>query len=127
MSLAPPAADPTDEVVAALERWYRAEARAVLERRVAHYGERMAATPFAVLVRSQKHLWGSCSSDGVLRFNWRLVMAPSKMVDYVVVHEFCHLRHPHHQKPFWDAVGAIIPDYRERRAALRKEGDNYRL
>jgi predicted metal-dependent hydrolase len=126
VALAPSKEPPTAAVATVLERWYRDAARDVLERRVAHFAERVAA-PSSVLIRSQKHLWGSCSSDGVLRFNWRLVMAPLDVVDYVVVHELCHLRHPHHQKPFWDAVSSIMPVYRARRATLRGEGDNYRL
>jgi len=114
-------------VVAALERWYRAQAEADLQTRVALYQPLVKAAPASVLIRAQKHLWGSCSPGGVLRFNWRLVMAPPGVVDYVVVHELCHLRHPHHQTPFWDAVGTILPDYRARRAQLRREGDSYRL
>jgi predicted metal-dependent hydrolase len=127
VALGHPRSDLKDQIVVTLERWYRGEAQHELEKRVGRYAELAGAAPVSVLVRSQKHLWGSCSSDGVLRFNWRLIMAPPEIVDYVVVHELCHLRHPHHQKPFWDAVGAIIPDFQARRAALRREGDSYRL
>jgi predicted metal-dependent hydrolase len=127
VSLPDPRSNVGDHIVGALERWYRAAAADEIERRVARYGPAAGAAPSAILIRSQKHLWGSCSSDGVLRFNWRLIMAPSEVVDYVVVHELCHLQHPHHQRPFWDAVAAIMPDFRARRAALRREGDSYRL
>jgi len=122
-----PEPDRRSAVVAALERWFRAEAEPDFLSRVALYAPQVEAAPASVLVRAQKHLWGSCSPSGVLRFNWRLIMAPPAIVDYVVVHELCHLRHPHHQKPFWDAVGAILPDYRARRAQLRRDGDGYRL
>ena len=114
-------------VVAVLERWYREQADAELRARVGRFAAAMALTPPGVLVRAQRHLWGSCSPRGVVRFNWRLIMAPGGIVDYVVVHELCHLRHPHHQKSFWDAVGAVLPDYRFRRAELRRDGDSYRL
>ena len=110
-----------------LETWYRAEAVAHLRSRVGHFAPIVQSTPASVVVRSQKHLWGSCSSDGVLRFNWRLVMAPPPVIDYVVVHELCHIKHPHHQKPFWDAVAAVLPDYRSHRLQLRREGDAYCL
>jgi predicted metal-dependent hydrolase len=120
-------ADRRSAVIAALECWYRSEAEAELRRRVAHYTPLVHAPPVTIKIGSQKHLWGSCSPKGALRFNWRLIMAPPPVVDYVVVHELCHLRHPHHQKPFWDAVGAVLPDYRERRAQLRRDGDSYRL
>lgn len=119
--------DRRSAIMAALERWYRAEAEADFEGRVARYASLVEAAPPSVVVRAQKHLWGSCSPSGVLRFNWRLIMAPPALVDYVVVHELCHLRHPHHQKPFWDAVAAILPDYQARRAELRRDGDSYRL
>ncbi len=114
-------------VVEVLEHWYRVQAEAHLTRRAADYGAVLDLSPTRVFIRSQKHLWGSCSSNGVLRFNWRLVMAPPTLVDYVVVHELCHLRHPHHQRPFWEAVGAVLPDYRASRAELRRDGDSYRL
>ena len=114
-------------VVGALERWYRGEAEAELRARVSRYASMMEVAPPSVLVRSQKHLWGSCSPRGVLRFNWKLIMAPPTVVDYVVVHELCHLRHPHHQKPFWDAVAGVLPDYRARRAELRRDGGSYTL
>jgi len=114
-------------VVAALERWYHGQAESELRTRVGRFATVMGIAPPAVLIRSQKHLWGSCSPRGVMRFNWRLIMAPPHLVDYVVVHELCHVRHPHHQKPFWDAVQAVLPDYRARRAELRRDGHNYRL
>ena len=114
-------------VLAALEAWYRARAEVELRERVGRYA-RLAALPAPpVLVRRQVRRWGSCSASGVLRFNWRLMLAPPEVVDYVVVHELCHLRHPHHQKPFWDAVEALMPAYREQRARLLREGATYRL
>jgi predicted metal-dependent hydrolase len=123
----PPADEQRSAVVAALERWYRAEAEADFRDRVGRYASAMDLPVPTVRVRSQKHLWGSCSAGGTLRFNWKLVMAPPTLIDYVVVHELGHLRHPHHQKPFWDAVGLVLPDYKERRAQLRRDGDTYRL
>lgn len=114
-------------VATALEAWYRVQADVDLCERVARYAG-MAGLPVPpVLVRAQVRRWGSCSASGVLRFNWRLIMAPPEVVDYVVVHELCHLRHPHHQKPFWEAVAALMPDYHSRRARLLREGATYRL
>ena len=114
-------------VATALEAWYRVQAEVDLCERVARYAG-MAGLPVPpVLVRAQVRRWGSCSASGVLRFNWRLIMAPPEVVDYVVVHELCHLRHPHHQKPFWEAVAALMPDYHSQRARLLREGATYRL
>lgn len=116
-----------EAVEAALERWYRARAARAIRSRVAHYAAATGDRPKDVVIRSQERRWGSCSSDGTLRFNWRIIMAPLPVVDYVVVHELCHLHHPHHQRAFWDAVAAVMPDYQAARAQLRREGARYRL
>jgi hypothetical protein len=76
----------------------------------------------AVLVREQKKRWGSCDAGGVLRINWRIVQAPIPLIEYVLVHELCHLRHREHGPAFWAEVGRRMPDYEERRARLRKLG-----
>lgn len=111
----------------AVEWWYRQEAERRLRERIAHFAPRLGVAPRAVLIRAQRRRWGSCSATGVLRFNWRIMMAPPDVVDYVVVHELCHLAHPHHQASFWAAVASALPDYRERKKALRAEGPTYTL
>ncbi len=115
-------------VRAALERWYRERAEVKLHERVALYAAKLGLGPSAVVVRDQTKRWGSCSTDGVLRFNWRIVMAPMSLVDYVVVHELCHLTglRPHDTR-FWVAVSVVMPDYELRRGLLRREGGRYRL
>jgi predicted metal-dependent hydrolase len=70
---------------------------------------------------------GSCSNRGSLNFNWRLMMAPAEVVDYVVVHELCHLLHPNHSKNFWNQVSAVLPDYRARQDWLKKNGVRLRF
>ncbi len=115
------------EVAAMVEQWYRWSAGRELPQRVAVYAPLLGVEPRQVLVRHQERRWGSCARDGTLRFNWRLVMAPLPIVDYVVVHELCHLRHLNHGPQFWEMVGAAVPDYRLRRRELRREGDRYRL
>ena len=81
-----------DGVRQALLEWYLDRALRRLRQRVAYFAPRVGVDPVDVLLRAQERRWGSCSHDGVLRFNWRIVMAPSSLVDYVVVHELCHLR-----------------------------------
>lgn len=110
-----------------VEQWYRWSAGVELPRRVAVYAPLLGVTPSQVLVRPQERRWGSCGRDGTLRLNWRLIMAPPPIVDYVVVHELCHLRHLDHGPQFWEMVGRLIPDYRLRRRELRRDGDRYRL
>lgn len=115
------------QIARALERWYRDHAAKRIVQRVATLGERLGVKPTDVLVRHQEARWGSCSSQGVLRFNWRIVMAPIALVDYVVAHELCHLLHPNHKPAFWTRLATLIPDYELRKQRLRAEGARYRL
>ncbi|HEX4519154.1 MAG TPA: YgjP-like metallopeptidase domain-containing protein [Gaiellaceae bacterium] len=73
-------------------------------------------------VRGQRTRWGSCSSRGTLSFNWRLVLAPYEVLDYVVVHELCHLREPNHSPRFWRLVAERRPDWHSQREWLRAHG-----
>ena len=75
-----------------------------------------------IQVRDQRTRWGSCSSRGTLSFNWRLALAPHAVLDYVVVHELCHLREPNHSPRFWRLVESRRPGWREQRAWLREHG-----
>lgn len=111
-----------DALTGALRAWYRERAAEELPPRVAAWGARAGYAAQRVLVRDQKRRWGSCGRDGTIRLNWRLVMLDPAVVDYVVVHEIAHLRHAHHQAAFWAEVERLLPDYRERRRALRDAG-----
>ena len=106
------------ELRALIERWYRREAATHLAGRVDHYAPRLGVRPSRVTIRGQRSRWGSCSGRGTLSLNWRLMMVPSALADYVVVHELCHLRHMDHSPRFWEMVGEVVPDYRERRRSL---------
>jgi predicted metal-dependent hydrolase len=75
-----------------------------------------------IRVAGQRTRWGSCSSRGTLSFNWRLALAPPEVLDYVVVHEVCHLREPNHSRRFWRLLEEVRPTYREQLAWLREHG-----
>src|SRR3954469_23554959 len=75
-----------------------------------------------VQIRDQRTRWGSCSSRGTLSFNWRLVLAPFEVLDYIVVHELCHLREPNHSSRFWDLVASRRPDWERADAWLTRHG-----
>lgn len=107
--------------------WYREHAIGWLMKRVEHFAPRLGVTPSGVLLRSQERRWGSCSRDGMVRFNWRIVMAPASLVDYVVVHELCHLREADHDASFWRSVGSLLPDFQLRRERLKRSGTRYTL
>ena len=107
----------------ALERWYRQEAKRLLPDLVARWQGRVGRKkPSFVQVRSQRRRWGSCSSDGSIRLNWRIIMAEPALIDYVVVHELVHLRHRGHGPDYWQALGRVMPDYERRREDLRQRG-----
>ncbi|NLB89364.1 MAG: M48 family metallopeptidase [Syntrophomonadaceae bacterium] len=106
----------------ALEGWYRERAREVINERVKYYQFVIGAKPAKVTIKEQKKRWGSCSSKVNLNFNWKLIMAPPAIIDYVVVHEMAHLIHLNHSKQFWDLVESILPDYKERRKWLNNNG-----
>ncbi len=102
-----------------LERWYRAEARVFLGEQLAQLGSLLGVSPGRLTIRAQKARWGSCSWRGDISLNWRLMLLPGFLTEYVTVHELCHLRHLNHSRAFWDMVATQIPDWRERRAGLR--------
>ncbi|HPF21514.1 MAG TPA: SprT family zinc-dependent metalloprotease [Syntrophomonas sp.] len=116
-----PVAD-EDIVRGAMEAWYRRSATEYINTRIHHFQSLLPVAPVRVTIRNQKTRWGSCSNRGSLNFNWRLMMAPAEVVDYVVVHELCHLLHPNHSKNFWNQVSAVLPDYRARQDWLKKNG-----
>jgi len=114
-----------DAVRQALQGWYRHRAAVRLPERVALYAERLGMTPPRLLIRHQTKRWGSCDAQGNLRLNWRIVMAPVLLVDYVVAHELCHLVHHDHSAAFWQLLGTIMPNYEVARDRLRREGAQF--
>lgn len=115
-----------DHVRRAVTAWYRKQAGRRLPERVELFAARAGMKCPPVLIRNQQKRWGSCSSKGELRFNWRIIMAPMSLVDYVVAHEVCHLKVRDHSAAFWKLLGTILPDYETRRERLRVEGLWYR-
>lgn len=110
----------------ALEEWYRVRADVKLRERIGVYAALLGVQPTGILVRDQGSRWGSCNQSGVLRFNWRIVRAPLSEVDYVVVHELSHLAgNREHAVAFWKTVARVIPDFEERREALRRRGREF--
>ena len=106
----------------AFEDWYRERAALKLPPRVDRIASLLGVQPKAILVRGQRKRWASCAPDGTLRFNWRTVMAPPALVDYVVAHELAHLRVRGHAAEYWAVVAQAVPDYRRRRERLRELG-----
>ena len=100
-------------------------ARKIFPERTAYFAKRMGVTYNRITIREQKTRWGSCSSRGTISYNWHLILLPENILDYVVVHELCHLLEMNHSPRFWSQVEKILPDYRERRNWLKKKGGTY--
>jgi predicted metal-dependent hydrolase len=97
---------------------YKEKARALAHERVTHWCEHLNVTPGRIAIRDQRSRWGSCSTKGNLNFNYRIFFLPIELVDYIIVHELCHLLEFNHGEQFWNHVARILPDYPLRREAL---------
>jgi predicted metal-dependent hydrolase len=113
---------PAANTLDALERWYRTQARAQITPRLDHATQALGKPYTRLTIRNQRTRWGSCSATGALSFNWRLLLAPEPVLDYVVWHEACHLVVMDHSKRFWALVERHVPAYREPRRWLRHNG-----
>jgi predicted metal-dependent hydrolase len=106
----------------ALERWFRRAARAEIAPRLDAAVARAGTAYSALTIRSQRTRWGSCSSNGAMSFNWRLLLAPEAVLDYVIEHEVCHLEVMDHSPRFWRLLESRVPDWREHAGWLRRYG-----
>jgi predicted metal-dependent hydrolase len=105
-----------------LETLFRNRARALFDELASKHAEQMNVEYEGLAVRNQRTRWGSCSPKQNLNFNWRLIMAPPEIAEYVVVHELAHLRETNHTKRFWRIIRDQLPDYRERANWLEEHG-----
>ncbi|NDU87373.1 MAG: M48 family metallopeptidase, partial [Ferrovum sp.] len=110
-----------DRLESALIQWYSAQALPLYQERVAFFARQLGltATP-SVALSNARQRWGSCSSAGRIRLNWRLLKATSAEMDYVIAHEVAHLKHMNHSPRFWATVAQLYPDFQEARRSLRQ-------
>jgi predicted metal-dependent hydrolase len=113
---------PKRDTAVALERWYRRQARAEIATRLDAAVARAGTSYSGLTIRGQKTRWASCSSSGHMSFNWRLLLAPEAVLDYVVEHEVCHLERMDHSPRFWALLESRVPDWREHARWLRRYG-----
>ncbi|SFE02453.1 hypothetical protein SAMN05216238_107106 [Lentibacillus persicus] len=111
-----------DSLEEQLVQWYRKQAAKKLRERSAHYAKLLNTRPASISIRTQHKRWGTCTPEGDIYINWRLIMAPLKIMDYVIVHELAHLIVQDHSPEFWKIVKSILPDYEERKEWLRVNG-----
>jgi predicted metal-dependent hydrolase len=110
---------PFEQLRPSIIGFYRNTAKAYIAERVDFFARQMGVKPSAVKINSARTRWGSCSAKASLNFSWKLMLADKKIVDYVVVHELCHIKEMNHSPQFWSEVEKILPDYQERKAALK--------
>jgi len=96
-----------------LENWFKKESFKIFEDIVAKYKEIIGVSPNSIGIRKFVTRWGSCNTKGDIVFNWLLYMAPKPVIEYVVVHELCHLIHHNHSKKYWSLVKKIFPEYKK--------------
>ena len=115
--------DKTNIIKKTIEEWYKAQALKTLKTKTNRFQNLIGVKANSVSVRSYKLRWGSCCTSGDITYNWRLVIAPHKIVDYVILHELCHLIVPNHSKEFWRKVRSYMPDFNERKLWLKSNSD----
>jgi predicted metal-dependent hydrolase len=108
--------------VAAIDRWYRREARRLIQAAAEREAARLRLSYGRLSVRDQRTRWGSCSARGTLSFSWRLALAPPEVLEYVVVHELLHLREHNHSRAFWALLDRHRPGWRAQAGWLREHG-----
>lgn len=111
----------------AVAAFYRREAAGHLRARTDHFARRLGVKPPAIHIRDQKRRWGSCDPRGRLFLNWRLILMPPELLDYVVAHEVCHLLRADHSPAFWAHVRGLLPDVAALRRRLRREAEMFVL
>ncbi len=117
----------SDTLRAALETWYRKRARAEVQPRLDDAAARAGVAYAGLQIRAQRTRWASCSSTGAMSFNWRLLLAPPEILDYVVEHEVAHLTVHDHSDRFWLLLAGRMPGYREHERWLKRHGAALRL
>lgn len=113
---------PVKKEISPAEKQLREQARKVINLRAEYYAQELNVKYNRIAIRDTSSRWGSCSSLGNLNFSWRLILAPDYVLDYVVIHELCHLLEMNHSKAFWDHVASIQPSYKISRNWLKNHG-----
>lgn len=111
-----------EELKINLKKFYISSCKKIVNERVKVYENQLGVRPKIIEVDESKTKWGACTSSKKITFNYRLAMAPIEAIDYVVVHELCHLLHMNHDRSFWRKVGSILPDYKKRQEYFERYG-----
>ncbi len=130
VAVAPKVCDPawrSEQLSQQFRDWVVEHGWVKVQHRIELFAPRLGVAPSKVLLKEQQSRWGSCTKSGVIHINWKILMAPMRIVDYVVVHELVHMRHPNHSSEFWTTLQSVMPDYHERKEWLRLQGPTLEL
>ena len=114
----------SEDIKGALIRWMKQQSKLHVEQLVKQHADKKQLFPQAIRIKTQKSRWGSCGIHNDININWLLIMAPPEVLEYVVVHELCHIQVRNHSAHFWALVGEHLPDYKSRRHWLKKHGNS---
>lgn len=106
-----------------LTNWYRNHAHKYLQERTEKFANIIGVSPSSISIKNYKSRWGSCSINGAIDYNWKIIQAPKKVIDYVVVHELCHLIEHNHSPKYWSYVEKFMPNWKESRNWLKENSD----
>jgi predicted metal-dependent hydrolase len=109
------------------KEWYVTQGNKKIEERLQIYCPKMELEPSKIAFKGQQKRWGTCTKEGAIYLNWRIMMAPMYIVDYVLVHELAHIKYPDHSPDYWRFVRSILPDYEHRKEWLRVNGPKLSL
>lgn len=115
--------DKADQVQALLADWFRAHANKYLQVRTDKFAEIIGVSPTSVSIKNYKARWGSCTINGAIDYNWKIIQAPKKVIDYIVVHELCHLLEHNHSPKYWSCVEKFMPNSKDYKVWLRENAD----
>jgi predicted metal-dependent hydrolase len=116
----PPSVDVRNAVI----RWYWQQARQLLTVKTYEYAKIIGVLPTSITIKEYKARWGSCSIDAEINYNWKLIMAPQEVIDYVVIHELCHILQHNHSAAFWQHVEIFAPQFKQQRKWLKVNGSS---
>ena len=118
-----PQSENDEQIKQALEAWYQRRAHEKLSEKTKRYAAILGVEPTSVDVKNYTARWGSCSANGHVSYNWKIIIAPHAVVDYIVVHELCHLIEHNHGPKYWKQVANVVPNYKEHREWLKVNGE----
>ena len=112
----------TNAAKQAFEKYYTCKGLERVIERVNYYSPKVGVTPSSFTIKDMKYKWASCNKNNSLAFNWKCMMAPPKIIDYIIIHELCHIHYRDHSSAFWNELYKVMPDYRESKEWLKING-----